>query len=466
MIQYTVKIIYIFFGFFFCWGIATASAIDLITINNDYYAQSIDTIEDVFENLRESGPAGQSQATFDDLKEFEESEEDFDSQALASLRTKTPIFASSVEDIEGVMEALNQKELDRAGSASSSQESLLVFSEVVGEGQESAETPSQMASVKEEQEKVLESFSEESLDQDSLSPSYEPSKEEPKLVRTKFNMTQGYRHDDLRVSHGYSSGGPNILSELTWTDIQSYEVKGEGQIVFKDFLRLEGSYAYGWIQDGDWQDSDYLGNNRTEEFSRSNNSNDGDEVKDYSFGAGLEFPITSASVLGLLHSDKAKVTLLGGYSESWQNFRMTDGNQTIPATGPFGGLNSTYRTHWSGPWAGVEFSGEKGKLNATLRGEYRWARYYGEGNWNLRENLEHPKSFEQISSGGGVDLSLGLGYFLTPNWQANFNVEGAMMETKAGMHRQHVISGPVELIFNECVWNSYSIRLGATYLFP
>ncbi|MFA5259602.1 MAG: hypothetical protein WC450_00045 [Candidatus Omnitrophota bacterium] len=84
------------------------------------------------------------------------------------------------------------------------------------------------------------------------------------------NVGYGLRQDDLVWSIGYP-GGPNILSELTWDDVESIQLKGRADLTFYDHFVLDGMYAYGDVYDGTNQDSDYLGDFRTYEFSRSRN---------------------------------------------------------------------------------------------------------------------------------------------------------------------------------------------------
>ena len=55
-------------------------------------------------------------------------------------------------------------------------------------------------------------------------------------IETEFVFTGGYRRDDLDWNIAGDSNGnnPNILSELTWDDIESYQVKFQGSLVFPE----------------------------------------------------------------------------------------------------------------------------------------------------------------------------------------------------------------------------------------
>ena len=86
----------------------------------------------------------------------------------------------------------------------------------------------------------------------------------------------GYRRADLDWNIGGGVSDPNIVSELTWSDLEIIELRGRLAFDLADESYLEASLSYGWIRDGENQDSDYAGNDRTLEYSRSNNDGDDD----------------------------------------------------------------------------------------------------------------------------------------------------------------------------------------------
>jgi hypothetical protein len=109
-----------------------------------------------------------------------------------------------------------------------------------------------------------------------------------------FTLEAGYRLDELDWNIAGGIKGPNIISELEWEDLEIYQMRGSGRFDFEKgnapfALRLKGSLAYGWIVDGENQDSDFKGNNRTLEYSRSNNNSDDGGVFDAFVGIGARF---------------------------------------------------------------------------------------------------------------------------------------------------------------------------------
>ncbi|MGD8686846.1 MAG: autotransporter domain-containing protein, partial [Syntrophobacterales bacterium] len=218
-------------------------------------------------------------------------------------------------------------------------------------------------------------------------------------IEAEIGLSAGYREDEFDWNIAGNSNGknPNILSELTWDDLQIFQVGVHAKTVIGPGFYLRGIFNYGWIYDGDNQDSDFAGDDRTFEWSRSNNNADDDDVLDASLGIGYQFRLAE---------DKCMFTPLVGYSYHEQNLRLTDGVQTVsepglappgvtpPPLGPFAGLDSKYEAEWKGPWVGLDLSlrpTEKLTMMATF--EYHWADYEAKAKWNLRTDLNQPKSF-------------------------------------------------------------------------
>ncbi len=74
------------------------------------------------------------------------------------------------------------------------------------------------------------------------------------------------------------------------------------------------------------------------------------------------------------------MTPLLGYSYHEQNLNITDGNQTIPDSGSFPGLNSSYDTEWQGPWIGFDLRFKAREIKTFAHRfetyftyEYHWA---------------------------------------------------------------------------------------------
>ena len=285
------------------------------------------------------------------------------------------------------------------------------------------------------------------------------------LERSEFALTGGYRVDrlDWNIAGDINGKNPDVLSELTWNDLKSHQLSARGKMIllndqmpFGRVLRLGASY--GEIYAGANQDSDYDGNGRTQEFSRSNNQADSGKVWDGSAGVGLVF-FNQARTLAL--------TPLVGYSLHAQNLTMTDGYQTVPGLGPFAGLHSTYETKWRSDWLGLDLDYIPSPYFDLHGGvEVHSGKYRADADWNLRSDLAHPRSFSHTSdSATGLVANIGVrtggdNVFLTldysyQKWQA-----------KDGVDRTYFLDGTVrDTKLNEVNWQASSINTGVTVRF-
>lgn len=281
-------------------------------------------------------------------------------------------------------------------------------------------------------------------------------------------LSLGKRVDSLDWNISGGSGGPNILSELEWRDLDIFQFRAELQRTNQKGLTFRGLVDYGWVQDGVNQDSDYSGDNRTLEYSRSVNDVAGSRVWDMSGGLGTTFyPGTS---------NRLRIIPMVGYSYHRQLLRMTDGNQVIPASGPFPGLRSSYDTEWSGPWLGADAIWDLSNGSAFYtRLETHWVDYYARANWNLRtvandpaSALQHPISFEHWANGRGWVLELGWRSVPSGNrWEWGVGVSFQRWQTSAGRDRYYGANPAPpcngycydETTLNEVNWSSRSINL-------
>jgi hypothetical protein len=297
-------------------------------------------------------------------------------------------------------------------------------------------------------------------------------------LESELVLSAGYRVDnfDWNIAGDIHGNNPNILSELSWEDLEIYQLELYNKTIVGEVIYLRGSLGYGWIKDGDNQDSDYLEDNRSLEFSRSNNDADDGDTLDASLGIGYPFTFGSGFV-GL--------TPLVGYSYHEQNLTMTNGNQTItwisldpdfpdgPPLGPMLGLDSTYEAQWKGPWVGFDliFTSKAvhrylAQVEAYVNLEYHWADYCAEADWNLRTDFAHPKSFEHDADGHGIILSAGWNVVWSGHWALNANFDYQDWSTDHGTDRTFFSDGSVEETrLNEVDWRSYAIMVGLSYRF-
>ncbi len=268
------------------------------------------------------------------------------------------------------------------------------------------------------------------------------------------------RHDNLNWS--IAGGTVNVLSELKWESMSITQLQTFGELQLSNDRLLRAKLGYGVISSGSNQDSDYNGNNRTQEFSRSISKAGGD-VFDGSISLGKRFRLSQPGGTNGFY-----VTPFFGISVHRQNLKMVEGVQTLsvgfPAIplGPFPGLDSSYDANWVGPWFGAEamIEAERGWI-AKAGVEYHSIDYSASANWNLRTDLAHPLSFRHIAAGEGIVMSLGATYPFGKNWKLDFILENFNWNTHAGTDQVFLANGTAGFMrLNAVKWDSTSCRFG------
>ena len=292
----------------------------------------------------------------------------------------------------------------------------------------------------------------------------------------ELGVDAGFRTDELIwsipgefVGRDNNYYRQNIVSELTWKNVKSDYLSGYGVFRDRQFV-VRGDIGYGRIKSGDNQDSDYRGNNRTQEFSRSINKSNGDHVSDVKISFGLDFGLMPDEVRG----PRLQLTPRVGISSHVQSLRMTNLRQTVsqpqyapmgvtpPAVGSYGGLNSSYEARWSGPWFGGDARYHvNDKISLRAEFEYHQAAYSAEANWNLRSDLAHPKSFAHSADGDGQVWRLGAEMALINQARISFSITSQEWTTGKGTDRFYFADGTSALgILNAVKWRSQAYLLG------
>jgi len=274
----------------------------------------------------------------------------------------------------------------------------------------------------------------------------------------------GHRTDNLRWDIAgispISNNPVNVLSELKWQDLRIIQARLKAKGYVARPIYLKGSLGFGTIYSGSNQDSDFNGNDRTIEFSRSNNNAGSGSVMDISAAVGYrnDYLVTSSG---------SGIMPVIGYSYHRQNLRLTDGFQTIPSTGPFSGLDSTYEAVWHGPWAGVDLAYKRESLALLGSLEYHFINSYNaDANWNLRTDLAHPVSFRHEANGSGVVASAGLNYRISERLSVTGTFDIQRWKTDPGTDTTFFPDGTSSATrLNEVVWDSYDFMIGIKYVF-
>jgi len=259
---------------------------------------------------------------------------------------------------------------------------------------------------------------------------------------------------------------PNILSELEYSNLDIWKNSAGGTLTIeagklKDIFVLAG-VGKGVINSGDGRDSDYDGDDRTEEYSRSHSDINGDNTFDFEMGLGYRWKLAQGIYFKPMIS----------YFYSRQSVRMQNGVQEIattgrtPSRGPFSNLNSTYEAEWTGAWFGGELLLSKEAHQFTARFQHHQMDFHSEANWNLRSSFAHPKSFEQWADADGNSISLSYAYSFATNWQMNLDWQRVDFAAKDGTDTVYFADGDkASAQLNEANWEATGWSVGLRYRF-
>jgi len=292
-------------------------------------------------------------------------------------------------------------------------------------------------------------------------------------ANTTFDLSAGYRKDSLSWSIAGNTQGsnPNIRSELKWSDLTIYQLKLSNRTIIKERFFLRGHLDYGFVNSGSNRDSDYNGDDRSLEFSRSNNGVNGNNVWDGSIGFGPRL---------VFHDSTITVCPLLGYAVAEQDLNIVDGFQAIsnppPATpplGPIAGLDSRYEARWKGPWLGVDLmvsvpyrQGPFTEIGILFSGEYHWIDFDAEADWNLRDDYRHPVSFTHRADGNGYKFGTEIRFETDRRWGVNAGMLFQKMTTGSGSDRVYYADGSIaETRLNKVRWQSITFAAGFSYQF-
>jgi hypothetical protein len=289
----------------------------------------------------------------------------------------------------------------------------------------------------------------------------------------EFDVGLGYRQDalDWNIASDLSgSSTPNILSELTWSNVQLLTLDTQVELIRTHTSRLHvtGHFSIGKVFAGDNQDSDYLGDNRTLEFSRSNNQTDD--------GDSLEAQVTFGYRFGRFPALGRRGQMLVpyiGYGYRHTELTISEGNQTvsdygnITPLGPFSGLDSTYSHEWTGPLAGVKWQYDNGR-RFRLMADVQWhaVNYEGEGIWNLRSDFRQDPSFRHTADGYGAVIRVGTIFQPSKQTQLTLRYVYERWRTDPGLDMTFFSNDTIAVLrLNEVNWSSNRFIFSMSYLY-
>lgn len=264
-----------------------------------------------------------------------------------------------------------------------------------------------------------------------------------------------------------SSGvmSPNVLSELTFTDIDSsglgLQMAFQGVLSQRWVVFTELDYYDSSVDSGNVRDSDYLGNHRTQELFRAFARLNNDSLETFSFSVGLKTQWYAGAGNHLsvyLGHDKRKLYLT-----------MVDGiSYHVPSGGvtPLPDLNSTYNSEFETDFVGVATEHVFSWGTIGFAYELHQVDFEAYADWNLRSDFAHPVSFVHDTNGTGTVLTLGYTYSIDRQWDVYFNVRWLDYPLDNGTDQVFYYDGSSSSTrLNEVEFESKSYQLGLRYTF-
>jgi len=245
--------------------------------------------------------------------------------------------------------------------------------------------------------------------------------------------TIGYRIDnmDWNIAGDLNGQNPNILSELKFNDVKTYQSGITARLVVNGFY-MRHSFSYGRIIDGESIDSDYSSDNRTGLFSKSEATIKNYDVQDIDLCFGYQFSFIQ---------NRLKIAPLIGSSYHKLNYCITKGYQIVPEKKPIPGLKSSYNAKWKGYLYGLDIVCKAAKdifIFSTV--EYHTVDYEATADWNLRDDFSHPVSFTHLADGNGYVVKIGVTNKLTKNLKIGVMYNWQKWSAKNGEDRTFVMS--------------------------
>ena len=276
-----------------------------------------------------------------------------------------------------------------------------------------------------------------------------------KGAKYSLNLEVGQRTDNIDWNINQVNDNPNILSELTWSDVESYYGKIELYGV-EGAYRLKINYSRSFeAYAGENQDSDYNLDDRQGEYSRSNNKTNGSYFEDYSISIGENYNLDKSS----------NVVFWLGYEVNNQFLRINEGTQTI-GSADLTGLDSSYDSTWKGFNAGLEYELSYSSFEINTNIFYHWLNYKAKANWNLRTDFEHPVSFEhEIGDATGISYGIDVKYKWNKDITLFSTFDYLKYEGQNGSNTQYTTSGIKGDAINEANWESSKISFGINIRF-
>jgi hypothetical protein len=303
------------------------------------------------------------------------------------------------------------------------------------------------------------------------------------LEQLNVSLGTTVRSDELNWSIPGQTlvGEIDVLSELDWDDVDIFQLQLTTTGVLTEIswldwnLYFSGSVALGSIVSDEVTDSDYAGDNKTLEWSRSQSDAGNGDSFDISIEVGPIFQLQQSEaqlipVVGLMYHSLDLVLQDGEQVLSDNRIRRDyfGMDASLPTVvGVIENLDSCYDAMWFGPFLGLRLKVPLSERLSLMTGiDYQLSYYYAEADWNLRDDLAHPVSFEQEGVGGGLSLSFQGLYQISERWALTLDGVVRQWTLFSGTDRTYMNDGEsTKTDLTSVSWRSMSIAAALRYSF-
>ncbi|MGN6493455.1 MAG: hypothetical protein ACTHLE_15750 [Agriterribacter sp.] len=256
------------------------------------------------------------------------------------------------------------------------------------------------------------------------------------------------------IAGNLQGNSPNILSELTWSNLQYFGggIKASYRIAHR--WQMYTGLMYGSAIKGDVSDIDYVDDNRkgitSELYHSSHNS------RLLTANAGWAFTVWQnnnwAIKAGLDYTfQKQKLYILNYPGSNYSN------DESYAE-----GLYSYYSTAWN--QYGISTSAAFRKLKNTdieVTGIAAYCHQQAYGNWNLKQQYQHPKSFTHNSKGIAIQNRLTARFNKTKRVRPYLAYGFVFLHTKNGIDKLYLQTGRIAYTkLNETRAANHSLAAG------
>jgi len=277
-----------------------------------------------------------------------------------------------------------------------------------------------------------------------------------KKVKTIISPINGlsFTHLQFNIAATKDGGTPNILSEIIWKKNLMYHYGVESSLFYGQF-NLNSSLIFGTGLSGDVTDTDYAEDNRTSPFFEGKYSSRTSSMKSIKINVGYQLNVAKNFII--------RPSFL--LNLNWKKFMILNSSHLNESDDKYElGLKSYYKMNDPNYGARLNFN--------FLLDRFLLQNYFGAGlmnmraygNWNLRDDLKHPKSYEQSGNGWCLDIGSGIDFKLSSLSTMFIHYDYHYQNLKNGDDKLYRNDNKVLVTrLNENVFHQHCIMIGANF---